>query len=127
MPRRGLRFDVDDDESDNASSSHKHGEDKVLEQRPMARLPSAGLPPIHRAPSLKLHQQSQQQQQQQQQSMDKEEEGDASGEQGLPDGITAIQVVDPADPNSVVLQVSYGIPICIQLDKAVNITGIKMY
>lgn len=103
MPRRGLRFDLTDDRLD-SSTNDKPEADDFQRQRPLIRLPSAsGLPPIHRAPSFKLQQQSQQQQL----TVDGDEHDGSGDERALPEGITAIQVVDPDDPTSLVLQVCY--------------------
>lgn len=106
MPRRGLRFD-EEDEPDATSSSQVNDMDSGPKQRPLSRLPSAGLPPIHRAPSLKVtHQHSQQQQQHHNANVKGEGQSESDVERMLPEGITAIEVADPDNPNSLVLQVT---------------------
>ena len=106
MPRRGLRFDVEDDEPDATSSSQVNYVDSGPKRRPLSRLPSAGLPPIHRAPSLKVTHQHSQQQQHHNADVKGEGHSESDGERMLPEGITAIEVADPDNPNSLVLQVT---------------------
>ena len=106
MPRRGLRFDVEDSEANATSNAGVSDVDSTQKQRPLSRLPSAGLPPIHRAASVKLQHQHSQQQQQLTADLKEEGQDGSDEEQVLPEGITAIQVADPDNPDALVLQVT---------------------
>lgn len=93
-PRRGLRFDQDEAEPGSNPKGLQPADDSLP---PRLRGPP-GLPPVHRAPSFKLQPYSQL--------------GDGAQAQAvegimLPDGITAVPIVDPDNPDVITMQVCY--------------------